>query len=264
MRLPYYQVNAFTNRPFGGNPAGVVFLETWLPDVLLQQIAAENNLSETAFLVPRGKGEWHLRWFTPTVEMDLCGHATLAPAHVLFAERGFAGKALRFHTRSGVLTATRDEAARVVLDFPSWKPQPTTAPAELSAALGAIPAEVFATRDLLAVFPHEREIRALQPDFARLAVLKVHAVICTAPGHDCDFVSRFFAPAVGVPEDPVTGSAHSTLTPYWAARLGRATLHARQLSARGGELWCEDRGDRVSIAGFSALYKVGELIAPEL
>ena len=264
MRVPYYQVNAFTTRPFGGNPAGVVFLAGWLPDALLQQIAAENNLSETAFLVLRAEGEWDLRWFTPTVEVDLCGHATLAPADVLFTERGFAGGVIRFHTRSGVLAATRDEAGRVVLDFPSWKPQATAWPAELVGALGAMPTEIYATRDLLAVFAEETTVRTLQPDFARLAGLEIPAVICTAPGSDCDFVSRFFAPSLGVPEDPVTGSAHSTLTPFWSARLGRTKLQARQISARGGELWCEDRGDRVSIAGFAALYQIGELVIPEL
>jgi PhzF family phenazine biosynthesis protein len=260
MLIPYYQVDAFTDRVFSGNPAGVCFLEHWLPDALLQKIALENNLSETAFVVPRGE-EFELRWLTPTVEVDLCGHATLAPAFVLFTERGFRGEEVRFHTKTGLVSATRADG-RIVLDFPAWPTQPCSAPTALIEALGWIPRETHKTRDYLAVFASEEEVLALAPDMARLAQVDALGVICTAPGRDCDFVSRFFAPGAGIPEDPVTGSAHSTLTPYWSQRLGKKSLHARQLSARRGELWCEDRGARVGIGGQCALFSRAELEIP--
>jgi PhzF family phenazine biosynthesis protein len=255
--IPYYQIDAFTDRVFGGNPAGVCLLESWLPDRVLQQIALENNLSETAFVVPRGS-EFELRWMTPTMEIDLCGHATLAPAFVIFTELGFTAPEVRFHTKSGVLGAKRD-SDRIVLDFPSWEPKPSEIPALLVEALGWIPRELHRTRDYLAVFSHEDEIVALKPDMTKLAQLACLGVICTAPGKDSDFVSRFFAPGAGIPEDPVTGSAHSTLTPYWAKRLGKSKLHARQLSARGGELWCELHGDRAEIGGRCALFKRAQI-----
>ena len=262
MRLPYFQVDAFTDRVFGGNPAGVCLLERWLPDAELQRIAAENNLSETAFVVPRG-GEFELRWMTPTVEVDLCGHATLAAAFVIFTELGFTGEAIRFHTQAGALGATR-AGDIITLDFPAWPAEPcANVPTVMADALGWIPREVLKTRDYLAVFSSEDEILALKPDFAQLARLDCLGVICTAPGRDCDFVSRFFAPAAGIPEDPVTGSAHCTLIPYWSARLGKKTLHARQLSARRGELFCEDRGARVGIGGRCALYSRANLEVPQ-
>jgi PhzF family phenazine biosynthesis protein len=258
MSLPYFQVDAFTSRVFGGNPAGVCPLDAWLPEVALQAIAAENNLSETAFIVGR-EGGYELRWFTPTVEVDLCGHATLAAAFVIFTELGFAGEAVQFQTKSGALGATRAGDV-ITLDFPAWPAQRCAeVPAIMAEALGWLPRELFKTRDYLAVFSSEEEIRSLAPDLPLLARLDCLGVICTAPGVDSDFVSRFFAPGAGVPEDPVTGSAHSTLIPYWSARLGKKQLFARQLSRRGGELFCEDRGGRVGIGGRAALYSRAQL-----
>ena len=260
MRVPYYQVDAFTDRVFGGNPAGVCLLDRWLPDDVLRRIAGENNLSETAFVVARGE-EFELRWFTPKVEVDLCGHATLASAFVLFTERKVAAPQIRFHTQGGVLGASRDGEV-VVLDFPAWNAEPTGVPAALADGLGWIPREVHKTRDYLAVFADADEIAGLKPDMAQLARLDCLGLIVTAPGCDCDFVSRFFAPGAGIPEDPVTGSAHCTLIPYWSRRLGKKKLHARQLSLRGGEIFCEDRGDRVGIGGRCALYSRAELDVP--
>jgi len=258
MPLSYFQVDAFTNRVFGGNPAGVCPLKVWLPEATLQAIAAENNLSETAFIVG-GEGRYALRWFTPTVEVDLCGHATLAAAFVIFTELGFTGERVSFQTKIGELGATRD-GDRIVLDFPAWPAQRhAEVPALLADALGWLPRELFKTRDFLAVFSTEEEILSLRPDPALLARLDCLGVICTAPGSDCDFVSRFFAPGAGIVEDPVTGSAHSTLIPYWSARLGKTKLFARQLSQRGGELFCESRGERVGIGGHARLYSRAQL-----
>jgi PhzF family phenazine biosynthesis protein len=258
VRLPYFQVDAFTSRVFGGNPAGVCPLEAWLPDEMLQGIAAENNLSETAFFVG-GDAQYALRWFTPTVEVDLCGHATLAAAFVIFHELGFPGPAIRFETKTGTLGASR-EGDLITLDFPAWPAKRCDeVPAIMAEALGWLPRELFKTRDYLAVFSSEEEIRSLQPDLTLLARLDCLGVICTAPGADSDFVSRFFAPGAGVPEDPVTGSAHSTLIPYWSRRLNKTRLFARQLSRRGGELFCEDRQDRVGIGGRAALYSRAQL-----
>ncbi len=257
MKLPYYEVSAFTTNPFGGNPAGVCPLDAWLPDAVLRGIAANNNLAETAFTVPRGN-EFELRWFTPTVEMDLCGHATLAAASVLFNERGLLGNEVRFHSRSGVLSVARD-ASLLTLDFPSRPPTPSSPPEALIQGLGVAPKEVFKARDYLAVYSNEAEVRALRPDFAALKTLDCLGIIVTAPGGDCDFVSRFFAPGAGVDEDPVTGSAHCTLIPFWAQRLGKTKLFARQVSARGGELVCELAGDRVRIGGRAVHYLRGEI-----
>lgn len=261
MKLPYYEVSAFTTNPFGGNPAGVCPLERWLPDSVLQGIAANNNLAETAFTVPRGN-DFELRWFTPTVEMDLCGHATLAAASVLFNERGLSGSEVKFHSRSGVLAVSRS-GDLLTLDFPSRPPTPCAAPETLIRGLGAKPREVLKARDYLVVFASEAEVLALKPDFALLKTLDCLGIIVTAAGSDCDFVSRFFAPSAGVDEDPVTGSAHCTLIPYWAARLGKAKLHARQLSARRGELFCEHEADRVRIGGRAVLYLRGEVHIPD-
>ena len=257
MTIPYYQVDAFTDRVFGGNPAGVCLLPSWLPDAMLQKIALENNLSETAFLV-RKDGDFVLRWMTPSVEVDLCGHATLASAFVIFSELTPAAQDVRFHTKSGVLGARRD-GSRITLDFPAMKAARSEVPAALADGLGWIPRECWKTRDFLAVFEKEEEVLSLAPDFPQLATLDCLGIIVTAPGNDCDFVSRFFAPGAGIPEDPVTGSAHSTLTPYWAARLGKTQLHARQLSSRRGELWCEDRGGRVGIGGNCVLYSRSQI-----
>lgn len=260
MKLPYYEVSAFTTNPFGGNPAGVCPLEAWLPDSVMLGIAANNNLAETAFMVPRGN-DFELRWFTPTVEMDLCGHATLAAASVLFNERGLRGDVVRFHSRSGVLSVARS-GDLLTLDFPSRPPVLSGVPEALIRGLGATPKEVFKARDYLAVFSDAVEVRALQPDFAALKALDCLGIIVTAPGGDCDFVSRFFAPGAGVDEDPVTGSAHCTLIPFWAQRLGKTKLSARQVSARGGELFGELVGERVRIGGKAVHYLRGEIQIP--
>jgi len=283
-----YQVDAFARRPFAGNPAAVCPLPAWLPAETMQQIAAENNLAETAFFVPVSAGandgaDFHLRWFTPTFEIDLCGHATLATAHVLWTELGFERPEIVFQSRSGPLRVRReaahadtdtdtDTAGRLVLDFPSRPPRPLT-PAEdsaafraaLAASLGpgaASPLAVLVSRDVLVEFAQAADVLALRPDFAALAGLGYVGLIATAPGAapDVDFISRFFAPEVGVPEDPVTGSAHSTLIPFWAAKLGKNALFARQESARGGELWCRLCGERVDIGGYAVTYLRGEIV----
>jgi PhzF family phenazine biosynthesis protein len=258
MRLPLYQVDAFTSRLFGGNPAAVVPLEAWLPDDVLAAIAAENNLPETAFVLPRHDPA-PLRWFTPAVEVDLCGHATLATAHVLFEHVLPGRQRIAFSTRSGTLVVTRD-GELLSMDFPARPGIEVAVTAELVAALGRRPSQAYRARDLMAVFDDESAVRDLEPDLERIATLDAFAVIATAPGREVDFVSRFFAPAQGIPEDPVTGSAHCTLTPYWAERLGKARLAARQLSRRGGELYCTLRGDRVDIAGRAVEYLRGEII----
>jgi PhzF family phenazine biosynthesis protein len=261
MKLPYFEVAAFTQRPFAGNPAGVCLLEKWLPDALLQSIATENNLAETAFVVPSGD-VCELRWFTPTVEMDLCGHATLGSAHILFRHQGVEAEKLRFQSpRSGELGVERD-GDRFVLDFPSRIASRCEVTPELTKALGRQPQELYQARDYMAVFEREEDIRSLEPDFAALGTLPNAGVIVTAPGRDCDFVSRFFAPELGVQEDPVTGSTHCNLIPYWAERLGKQKLFARQLSKRGGELFCENRADRVRIGGYAVTYLVGEITVP--
>lgn len=257
MEIPIYQVDAFTSRAFAGNPAAICPLESWLDDSLLQAIAAENNLAETAFFVPRGD-RYHLRWFTPTVEVPLCGHATLASAYVLFEYMRAPGDDLRFETRSGELRVTRADG-KLRLDFPSQPPERCTPHPRLIEALGTQPLEILKAAYYLAVYAHEEDIRTLQPNFTLLGEIGEPPVIVTAPGAGSDFVSRFFAPSRGIAEDPVTGSAHCTLIPYWSRRLNRRELHAFQLSPRGGELWCEDRGDRVWIAGHAAPYLRGTI-----
>jgi PhzF family phenazine biosynthesis protein len=256
MNIQYFEVDAFAKKPFEGNPAGVCPLEKWLDDVTMQNIAAENNLAETAFFVPRGD-DYDLRWFAPEVEIDLCGHATLASAFILFTELGRKSNAVRFHTRSGPLIVTRTGDV-LTLDFPSRPPKPCAVPEGLIRGLGRKPIEVLKARDYFALFATADEVRALKPDFALLGALD-EKVIVTAPGVDCGFVSRFFAPTAGVPEDPVTGSAHCTLIPYWSARLGKTKMFARQLSKRGGELFCELAGDRVLIGGKAVLYSRGQI-----
>jgi PhzF family phenazine biosynthesis protein len=259
MRIPLYQIDAFADGPFTGNPAAVCPLEEWLPDDVMQAIAAENNLSETAFFVPEGDG-YRLRWFTPTTEVDLCGHATLASALVVFRWLMPQRSEVTFQTQqAGPLTVSRD-GDLLALDFPARPPSPCAMPDGLAAALGRPPAAVLAARDYLAVYETADDIRALTPDFAAIARLDRFAVIATAPGTGgIDFVSRFFAPARGVDEDPVTGSAHCTLIPYWAGRLGKMRLEARQLSRRGGALTCALQGDRVTIAGHAVLYLEGRI-----
>ena len=258
MRLPIYQVDAFADAVFAGNPAAVVPLESWLPDATLLAIAAENNLAETAFFVRQGD-VCELRWFTPAVEVDLCGHATLATAFVIATALEPGRERVTFTTRqAGALTVTR-EGERFVLDFPARPPAPVSLHADLLPALGGpAPAAVLGARDYLVVYDDAATVRALAPDMVRLAELDRAAVCVTAPGDDgVDFVSRFFAPAMGISEDPVTGSAHCTLIPYWAQRLGRTTLSARQVSARGGHLACGLVGDRVKIGGTAVLYLEG-------
>jgi len=257
MKLAIYQVDAFTDRRFGGNPAAVVLLKTELPDSTLQAIAAENNLSETAFVLP-AKDHYLLRWFTPCLEIDLCGHATLGTAHVLFRTGAARGDSVRFETPSGTLTVAR-EGDLLSMDFPARPAEPVDCPPGLAEALGARPVEVHDARDLMAVFEDEEQVAGMAPDIAGIAALEAFAVMVTAPGRDADFVSRFFAPKAGIPEDPVTGSAHCTLVPYWAERLGKRELHARQISKRGGELFCEHRGDRVILRGRVADYLHGEI-----
>jgi predicted PhzF superfamily epimerase YddE/YHI9 len=257
--LPLSVVDAFTDRPFAGNPAAVCLLDGPRPDDWMQALAAEMNLSETAFLLPRPDG-WGLRWMTPRVEVDLCGHATLASAHVLWSE-GRAEARLHFHTRSGVLTAERD-GATIVLDFPAVRAAPAGDDPGLAAALGA--RLLFLGRngmDYLAEVADEQTLRSLTPDFARLAELPVRGVIVTASSREYDFVSRFFAPRVGVPEDPVTGSAHCALAPFWAARLGRDSLRAFQASARGGEVRVTVRGERVLLGGRAVTVVRGQVVA---
>jgi PhzF family phenazine biosynthesis protein len=256
--IPIYQVDAFSERLFAGNPAAVCPLESWLPDSQLQSIAAENNLAATAFFVRQG-GRFQLRWFTPTVEIDLCGHATLAAAFVLMTKLAWPEPSVRFETKSGELIVTCD-GDLLSMDLPARAPQACAAHPDLLAALGGQPEIVLAARDYLVVYRSEAEVRALTPDFERLKHLDRFGVIVTAPGERADFVSRFFAPAHGIPEDSVTGSAHCTLIPYWAARLGKTSLHALQLSKRGGELWCQSNGDRVGIGGHAVCYMEGSIV----
>ena len=261
MRIPYFQVNAFTTNTFGGNPAGVCLLDNWLPDAELQAIAAENHFSETAFFT-KETDHYHLRWFTPTTEVDLCGHATLAPAYVLFHELGFAGDVIRFQTRSGMLEARRRDKM-VELNFPSRPPMRCEKSETLLDALNVTPREVLASeRDYLVVLDNWAAVSAINPDMELLVDTDRYCTIVTAPGKNCDFVSRFFAPAAGIPEDPVTGSAHCTLIPYWAKRLGKSELFARQISQRGGDLYCRNLDERVAIAGHAVIYCRGEIQVP--
>jgi PhzF family phenazine biosynthesis protein len=257
MELAMYQVDAFTGRLFGGNPAAVVLLDSELPDATMQAIAAENNLSETAFILPQD-GLFTLRWFTPKVEVGLCGHATLASGFVLFETGVVDSGAVNFETKSGTLAVSR-EGELLSMDFPALPPRRVARTDELVRVLGAQPTEVHAARDLMAVFDSEEQIVSLEPDFIKLALMNPFAVIVTAPGNEVDFVSRFFAPKVGIDEDPVTGSAHCTLIPYWAKRLGKKKLHALQVSRRGGELFGEDLGERVTIQGRAVEYLRGRI-----
>lgn len=267
LALPCYQVDAFTRTRFAGNPAAVCLLERPLPDATLQAIAAENALPETAFLVPQN-GDYQLRWFTPEVEVDLCGHATLAAAFVLLTIVDPSRTGVRFHSQAGPLTVHRD-GDRFSLDFPSRPPVPSDIPAGLAEAMGCQPLAALKARDWLLLLPDAAAVRALRPDLHALArIPDIFGVIVTAaadrsdPETDgpIDFVSRFFAPAQGIPEDPVTGSAHCTLAPFWAARLGKQTLRARQLSPRGGELDCRLVGDRVHLGGHAVLTRTGHIL----
>jgi PhzF family phenazine biosynthesis protein len=260
MHLPLFHVDAFTSHVFRGNAAAVCPLEAWLPESTLQSIAAENNLAETAFFVRNGAG-FDIRWFTPITEVDLCGHATLASAHVIFTTFADAPSEIAFRSKSGTL-GVKQTAQGIAMDFPARAPAPCADLPALASALGKAPRALLRSRDLLAVFDSEADVRSLVPDMARLLDIDAFAVIATAPGRSHDFVSRFFAPKAGIAEDPVTGSAHCTLIPYWAGRLGTNVLRAAQVSARGGELHCELRGERVTIAGHAVTYLQGTIEVP--
>jgi len=261
MRIPLYQVDAFADRAFAGKPAAVCLLEEWPEDSLLQSIALENNLSETAFLVPEGL-VWRLRWFTPRVEVDLCGHATLASAHVVFENIQQRAQKVEFETRSGRLTVYRNGPV-LSMEFPANPPAPAPVPGGLAEVLGAAPEAVLTAQFIwVAVFGDEAVVRALDPDFRRLAALNGGITAATAPGDEVDFVSRCFAPGKGIDEDPVTGSAHCALAPYWADRLGKTALTARQVSERGGRLACTLQGDRVVISGRATPYLSGTIELP--
>ena len=286
MKIPIFQVDAFTDHVFGGNPAAVCPLPSWLPDAVLQAIAMENNLAETAYFILAG-GAVEIRWFTPALEIDLCGHATLASAHVLFEHLGFPGDEIVFSSKSGPLRAARGgprpgsgESGLITLDFPAFEPEPIPTPDALVRGLGRTPLETLRGRDILAVFGSEADVAAIEPDFAAIRTLDCIGVIATAPcavtaehnsasaesqrsmaapGAACDFVSRFFAPRAGVLEDPGTGSAHTLLVPYWARRLGKTSFHAVQVSRRRGDLFCELRGGRVLMGGRAVTFLRGEI-----
>ncbi len=259
MTIPIYQADAFTNQLFGGNPAAVCPLTAWLPDETMQKIAIENNLAETAFFIKIPTG-FHLRWFTPEYEIDLCGHATLATAHIIFTELGYTEDAIIFDTqKAGMLKVTKNDNL-YTLDFPSRPPYPAEMPEGLLEGLNhKMPVHVLRSRDYFLVYDNEQDIIDMQPNHFLLSKIDAVDIIITAPGKDVDFVSRFFAPAAGVPEDPVTGSAHCNLIPYWAEKLGKTQLHAYQLSSRKGELWCEHKGDRVLMSGEAVTYLKGEI-----
>lgn len=257
MKIKQYQVDAFATRAFEGNPAAVCPLGSWLDDALLQAIAEENNLSETAFFVPSEKG-YRLRWFTPVKEVDLCGHATLATAHILFEKLGYPQPVIRFETRSGDLFVKRN-GRQLEMDFPASSLTPCEISAILVEGLGQRPIEVWAAEDYVAVFDSEATVRAITPNQGLLGQLDLRCVVITAPGSEVDFVSRVFGPKFGIPEDPVTGSAHCELAPYWAKRLGKTVLSARQVSRRGGSLACEVKADRVVLTGSAVTFMEAEI-----
>ncbi|MDF1567347.1 MAG: PhzF family phenazine biosynthesis protein [Spirochaetaceae bacterium] len=262
MTIPLYQVDAFTSKLFGGNPAAVCPLEAWPDNELLQNIAAENNLSETAYIIPRDD-YWDIRWFTPTFEIDLAGHPTLAAAWVIFnllTSEG-AGDDIRFRTRQAGDLLVRRKDGRIVMDFPSRPGEARTVSDEIVSALGCRPEAAFKSRDWLMVFSNEASVRSYRPDPFSLKTIadEKNGVIITAPGEEADFVSRFFAPSLGINEDPVTGSAHCTLVPYWSERLKKKRLYARQISERVGELYLADNGERVEIAGEAVLFMKGSI-----
>jgi PhzF family phenazine biosynthesis protein len=257
MRISLYQIDAFASRVFAGNPAAVCPLDGWLEDGLMQAIAQENNLSETAFFVPLDQG-YHIRWFTPAAEVDLCGHATLASAYTLFTYMDPSRTQVTFKSRSGPLTVSK-QGDLLAMDFPSQPPSSCAVPNALTEALAVSPSEVLCSEDYFVVLPSEQDVRRVDPDMGLLRKVDLRGVIITARGKDADFVSRFFAPKYGVDEDPVTGSAHCALIPYWSEKLGRKDLLAHQVSKRGGELLCKDRGGRVVIAGRAVAYMEGTI-----
>ena len=265
MSLHLYQVDAFTNRLFAGNPAAVVPLLEWLPEDVMCAIAAENNLSETAFFIPAvdSGADFHLRWFTPTVEVDLCGHATLASAFVLFTELAWQSEMLRFTTASGLLSARRRDDGMITLDFPARPGHEMEVPEGLESAIGQPVVDFRRAVMNMAVLQDESAVRAVEPDLDYIRHLEGDGLIITAPGDSCDCVSRYFAPNSGIDEDPVTGSAHCTVAPYWAEKLGKASLAARQVSKRGGDVDCALADDRVLISGHACLYSEGRLVLVE-
>ncbi len=258
---PFYQVNAFTNSIFGGNPAAVCPLTAWLPTETMQQLAKENNLSETAFFIPDGD-IFHIRWFTPEIEMDLAGHPTLATAFIIFNNLDYTKNDITFNCNSGLLHVTKKEGGLLEMNFPSRMPEACNQPLALIEGIGHQPHQMLKSRDFVLVYHTQKEVADLKPDFAWLNRLDTLGIIATAPGDDCDFVSRFFVPNSVIGEDPVTGSAHATLIPFWAKELGKTNMIAKQISERGGILYCEDKGDRVTISGESVLYLKGEYYLP--
>jgi PhzF family phenazine biosynthesis protein len=260
MKVQIFQVDAFTDKPFGGNPAAVCPLDEWLPAETMQRIAAENNLAETAFFVKNGD-VYEIRWFTPLVEINLCGHATLATSHVIFNCLKLEESRINLHShRSGNLSVEK-HGERLILDFPSYELNDAEIPEGLAEAVGKTPKQFWATQGNMAflLFDSEEDIKAIEPDFSALMKMPYDEIIVTAPGKDADFVSRMFAPRIGIPEDPVTGAIHCSLIPYWAKTLGKEKMFARQLSSRGGELFCELANDRVKIGGNAVLYMKGEI-----
>lgn len=260
-KIKLYQVDAFTSTLFSGNPAAVCVLDSWIDDKLMQNIGSENNLAETAFLVPRGK-DYEIRWFTPSIEVDLCGHATLASAFVLFDVLGYSGSTIKFHSlRSGLLTVTKKDDL-LMMDFPTDDLELLSEEqnAKIEGCIGLKPIETYKGKtDFITVIEKESDLKNLQPDLHEVSKLKGRGLVVTAKGDDVDFVSRFFAPQTGIPEDPVTGSSHTSLLPLWSKKLGKTSLVARQLSKRGGQLFCEFKGDRCLIGGNAKLYLTGEI-----
>jgi PhzF family phenazine biosynthesis protein len=259
MRLKQFTIDAFAEKAFSGNPAAVCLLDEWISDELMQNIAAENNLAETAFVVKNGT-DFHIRWFTPTIEVDLCGHATLATAHVIFNYTGYKKPEISFNSRSGILKTSK-EADLLVLNFPADKISPSSlAPEVIQALSHHLPVSIFrGVSDFMVVYRDQDQVEQMKPEFAVIAKVAARGIIVTAPGRDCDFISRFFAPQTGIDEDPATGSAHTTLVPYWSKQLRKKELRAKQLSKRGGDLYCTELGERVEIAGRAITYLQGEI-----
>lgn len=257
MQLPIYQIDAFASELFKGNPAAVCPLDNWLPDDIMQKIAGENNLSETAFFVPKGDG-FHIRWFTPANEVDLCGHATLAAAFVIFNILDYDQNIIEFDSKSGLLKVIKDED-NLILDFPAQPPTPRDTPQEIINALNITPIECLKSEDFIAVLNDESDVQIVEPDFEELKKLGLRGVIITAQSKTYDFVARCFFPGLGIQEDPVTGSAYTQLAPYWATKLGKDLFNVKQLSARGGELICELYKDRVLISGKAVKYMEGKI-----
>jgi len=257
MEISLYQIDAFASKLFEGNPAAVCPLDEWLPDEIMQSIAKENNLSETAFFMSKGNG-FHIRWFTPASEVDLCGHATLASAYVLFNILGYKKDKIEFDSKSGILAVTKDTEL-LVMDFPAQPPVPCDIPREIVAAFDKMPIECLKSEDFVVVFEREMDIESANPDFGQLIKLDLRGVIITAKSTRYDFIARFFAPKYGIPEDPVTGSAYTQLAPYWASKIDPKRFSVKQVSSRGGELTCEVVDDRVLISGKAIKYLEGKI-----